>query len=43
MYHKNIDLILTFLSFFLITNVFGEPGASDLGPSVEHSHGELEN
>ena len=30
MYHKNIDLILTFLGLFLITNVFGAPGASSL-------------
>ena len=38
MYHKNIRLIFTFLSLFLITNVFGAPG-----PSVEPNHGELEN
>ena len=43
MYHKNIDLILTFLSLFLITNVFGAPGASNLEPSVQPNHGELEN
>ena len=30
MYHNNIDLILTFLGLFLITNVFGAPGASSL-------------
>ena len=30
MYHNNIDLSLTFLGFFLITNVFGAPGASGL-------------
>ena len=30
MYHKNIDLILTFLGLFLIANVFGAPGASSL-------------
>ena len=43
MYHKNIDLILTFLSLFLITNVFGAPGASNLETSVQPNHGELEN
>ena len=26
MYHNRIDLILTFLGLFLITNVFGAPG-----------------
>ena len=26
MYHSRIDLILTFLGLFLITNVFGAPG-----------------
>ena len=30
MYYNNIDLSLTFLGFFLITNVFGAPGASSL-------------
>ena len=30
MYHNRIDLILTFLGLFLITNVFGAPGASSL-------------
>ena len=30
MYHKNIDLSLNFLGLFLITNVFGAPGASSL-------------
>ena len=26
MYHNKIDLIVTFLGLFLITNVFGAPG-----------------
>ena len=43
MHHKNIDLILTFLSLFLITNVFGATGASNLAPSVQPNYGELEN
>ena len=30
MYHNRIDLILTFLGLFLITNVLGAPGASSL-------------
>ena len=30
MYHINIDLILTFIGLFLITNVLGAPGASSL-------------
>ena len=30
MYHKNIDLILTFLGLFPFTNVFGTPEASSL-------------
>ena len=30
MYPNNIDLSLTFLGFFLITNVFGAPGTSSL-------------
>ena len=30
MYHKNIDLILTFLGLFLIRNVFGAPGSSSV-------------
>ena len=30
MYPNNIKLSLTFLVFFLITNVFGTPGASSL-------------
>ena len=30
MYHNRIDLILTFLGLFLITNVFGAPGATSL-------------
>ena len=30
MYHNNIDLIATFLGLFLITNVFGATGASNL-------------
>ena len=30
MYHNKIDLIVTFLGLFLITNVFGAPGASSL-------------
>ena len=30
MYHNNINLSLTFLGFFLITNVFGAPGTSGL-------------
>ena len=30
MYPNNINLSLTFLGFFLITNVFGAPGASGL-------------
>ena len=30
MYYNNINLSLTFLGFFLITNVFGAPGASSL-------------
>ena len=34
MYHNNIDLILTFLGLFLITNVFGAPGASSLAKNL---------
>ena len=30
MYYNNINLSLTFLGFFLITNVFGIPGALSL-------------
>jgi hypothetical protein len=30
MYHTNIDLILTFLGLFLITNVLGTPKTSNL-------------
>ena len=30
MYPNNINLSLTFLGFFLVTNVFGAPGASSL-------------
>ena len=30
MYHNNIDLILTFIGLFLITNVIGTPEASNL-------------
>ena len=43
MYHKYIDLILTFLGLLLFTNVFGTPEASDVGSSVEHNHGVLES
>ena len=43
MYHRYIDLILTFLSLFLITNVFAATGASNLAPSVQPNYGELEN
>ena len=30
MYQNRMDLILTFLGLFLITNVFGAPGATSL-------------
>ena len=54
MYHNNINLSLTFLGFFLITNVFGATGVSGLAknrtialgynvPSDDPKFGELEN